>query len=655
MSRTIENKIMESFEWVTNDFKTADVGKNKIRIKGIALRGDAISRNYRKYTVEELKKAARTWNGKPLTINHNPNRIVGNVVWMEYNDLSNALEFIADINKQPYVDLIRSKSSVIKGVSIEAGYLYNICPECLKHGKEVRFETEEEFRNHMRTVHFKNVGLAEPHGIVGKALSLVLAPEEPGYPGTTIEPLAETRKKGLNALYETIVKEKQQLEKWKMARKKQPKTPGVTIQEQDSVAAPAPAPTLKDEHGCIKGKEKWDEQQGKCVPITSEQTETCPPGFKWDPDQQKCMPITSEAEYPWDQCIRDRLADGYTEEQAQKICAAIKNRTVGHTLSYGLANTAKEAIKYIAEKIKSDPLFAYNLEKAAKLYEQEGVPTEPPEAPQRDEHGCVIGQEVWDDAQQKCVPITTPTAEYFKPQLKTVELPELPKTPIKEKLSLGEPFAGYRDFADCVAQNQDKENPEAYCAKIKQQTEGEMVWRKQTMETFQAVLDTVKTLNYNVNTVAETLSKIPVYKQLPRDDLTWKQQIIKLKETIRQLPKPDLTKITEQVETLNKTVKEMQQNFEAKLKEYDSIKEAVAIADKNTIEINEKLQKLEEENAKLKQQLEEERQKNLKETQNIAIRVDNLEDKLQPNFKGRNQGVKPQKPLVRDPIKEGGK
>jgi hypothetical protein len=31
------------------------------------------------------------------------------------------------------------------------------------------------------------------------------------------------------------------------------------------------------------------------------------------------------------------------------------------------------------------------------------------------------------------------------------------------------PFAGYEDFEDCVAQNQDKESPEAYCAVIEQQ------------------------------------------------------------------------------------------------------------------------------------------------------------------------------------------
>jgi len=34
------------------------------------------------------------------------------------------------------------------------------------------------------------------------------------------------------------------------------------------------------------------------------------------------------------------------------------------------------------------------------------------------------------------------------------------------------PFAGYEDFADCVAKNQDKQNPEAFCAWLQHQTTG---------------------------------------------------------------------------------------------------------------------------------------------------------------------------------------
>jgi hypothetical protein len=37
--------------------------------------------------------------------------------------------------------------------------------------------------------------------------------------------------------------------------------------------------------------------------------------------------------------------------------------------------------------------------------------------------------------------------------------------------TLGEPFAGYTDFADCVAKNQNKRNPSAYCGYIKYQVE----------------------------------------------------------------------------------------------------------------------------------------------------------------------------------------
>ncbi len=34
------------------------------------------------------------------------------------------------------------------------------------------------------------------------------------------------------------------------------------------------------------------------------------------------------------------------------------------------------------------------------------------------------------------------------------------------------PFAGYADFDECVRKNQDKKDPEAYCATIKRKVEG---------------------------------------------------------------------------------------------------------------------------------------------------------------------------------------
>lgn len=35
------------------------------------------------------------------------------------------------------------------------------------------------------------------------------------------------------------------------------------------------------------------------------------------------------------------------------------------------------------------------------------------------------------------------------------------------------PFGPYRDFEDCVRQNQDKEDPEAYCAAVERRAERE--------------------------------------------------------------------------------------------------------------------------------------------------------------------------------------
>ena len=38
------------------------------------------------------------------------------------------------------------------------------------------------------------------------------------------------------------------------------------------------------------------------------------------------------------------------------------------------------------------------------------------------------------------------------------------------------PFAGYKDFDECVSQNQDKDDPEAYCGAIKHKTEKSQVF-----------------------------------------------------------------------------------------------------------------------------------------------------------------------------------
>lgn len=65
-----------------------------------------------------------------------------------------------------------------------------------------------------------------------------------------------------------------------------------------------------------------------------------------------------------------------------------------------------------------------------------------------------------------------------------------------ELVATGDPFAGYKNFEDCVAKNQNKDDPEAYCAVIKAKTEDE--------ETHKLDVE----VKYNMEKVTELKSKV---------------------------------------------------------------------------------------------------------------------------------------------------
>jgi hypothetical protein len=92
------------------------------------------------------------------------------------------------------------------------------------------------------------------------------------------------------------------------------------------------------------------------------------------PETQKTLepklPASMDADYPWDQCISDQLGAGYSQEQADKICAAIKNRTVSHASQFNKLDL-KQAVKYVLQKAETDKLFAYNLDKSVVQYQAE--------------------------------------------------------------------------------------------------------------------------------------------------------------------------------------------------------------------------------------------------------------------------------------------
>jgi regulator of replication initiation timing len=164
-------------------------GKKGVRISGIAAMGNVVSRNNRKYLEEELVKSARTWFSKPITINHSPPRegmpgfdrskIVGDIRWMEHED--GKMKYAGVVTKEPYVTLLRNRSTEIRKVSIEADYLTNECPSCGKF-----FPTDKAFYEHAAQDHFNKNLTQVPRGIIGSALSLLLN-AEPGIEGTTVE------------------------------------------------------------------------------------------------------------------------------------------------------------------------------------------------------------------------------------------------------------------------------------------------------------------------------------------------------------------------------------------------------------------------------------------------------------------------------------
>lgn len=542
----MENPIIETFTIPITEWKTVDAGKNTIRIKGVALKGDVVSRNERLYVAKELKKATNTFIGKPVNIHHNnpANEAtnIGNITWMDWDDTAELLTYEAEITKAPYVGLLRSKSTTIRGVSIQAKYLHNLCPDC-----KSKFYTEESFREHMWGNHFKKVS-AVPHGIIGEAITLVLSPEVPGYDGTTVD-LAETARVQTLRLLETVIKTEKEKENY-MSKL----NAGVTPRKEIAVGAVAE----------IKQSE----------------------------------PKQNEAVTP--------------------------------------TQTPKET-----SVVNVEP---------AKLAVQEAKPEPESAAPKLTEI------------------IVAPANTLTLKESKLIGINEI----ITAKLSLGEPFAEYKDFAACVAANQDKDNPEAYCGKIKHETEETLALRLNVKQLTQKLNEVIQEQN---KPVVVSLPEVKV----PADNLTWKDikpfdsapLEAKLAEVEAKIPQPyndqplkealatskyddsplktEVTQIKEQLAELPKikeSVANQKKDFDNLLEASDkSVKEYFAQIKKDSEADKQKIKELEA-------KITEYEANKLKETAKLETRVDNIEDKLKPGFKGVNKGTgASNKPVLEDPMK----
>jgi uncharacterized C2H2 Zn-finger protein len=543
-------EIIESFEWATGpEFKVVDAGKNTIRIKGVALKGDAISKNHRKYVVDELKRSARTWVGKPITINHDPKRIVGNLTWMEFSDESNALEYMGDINKQPYVNMLRDKSTEIRGVSVEAAYLHNRCPKC-----NMRFYSEQDFQKHMHDEHFIETDpTREPHGILGTALSLVLAPEEPGYADTTIQ-VMETVQTGFSRLVEILIKEKKEDEQYledKLSGK-------AALSEETHIAiGKATKMTMPTStHGLVEANTPIQTTQKEPVVTEPKVAEVKP-----TPPAKENLKIAEPCSPELKACVDALIADGKEESSAWAICKA----KLGETVTPSKTIILKEAVAI--GKLVFNP---------KELYVPKGTSPE--------EYNRVFSETKQQNDSDKIVVDTV------------------------------------NEIIDVVSKPMSVTFPEIHIPK------DDTSWK-------------------------ETIAN------LPKDDTLWKEELSKkadaesvnkeLAETKALLAKKAdaeplikeladtrtvLAKTTENLGKLDETVISITKKYEAivKLSETTNAKN-----DKTFAELTTELTKAHEENEKLKTQVKESEAKKVKETAELEVRVDNVEDKLKPNFKGK--------------------
>ena len=209
----MNTNIIESFKWLTPEFTVAPTDGKTVKIRGKAIPRETVSRNNKKYVDEELRKAARTFIDVPITENHknwtDKKNQLGKVNWMEYDDGS--MEYVAEVWNPEMASELRlyaknPSASKVRGVSVEADFLKIACTKCKQE-----FLTETDWRRHMETVeHIHDLPL-EPHGIRGRALSIVTGHESPGVVGNTLEVLETVSP--LLRLLESVIKLSKEREK----------------------------------------------------------------------------------------------------------------------------------------------------------------------------------------------------------------------------------------------------------------------------------------------------------------------------------------------------------------------------------------------------------------------------------------------------------
>ena len=591
----MNTNIIESYKWLTPEFAITPTDGKTVKIRGKAIPRETISRNNRKYVDEELRKAARTFIDAPITENHknwtDKKNHLGKVNWMEYDDGS--MEYVAEVWNPEMAAELRAyaknpQSTRIRGVSVEADFLKIACTKC-----QQEFLTESAWRRHMEEVeHIHDLPL-EPHGIRGRALSIVTGKETPGVAGNTLEVMETTSP--LFQLLETVIKLSKEKENMNVNTQKS-MGPPYMVKEQTEPPELEKKKT-KDEEELKKPEdneeekkpeeEEEDEEQNateettKISKITREAAPKLSLGepFAGYDDFEACVKANQDKDNPEAYC-------GQVKKQAEETLH-FQNVVTGKINEIAEAfNTLKIPkddktwnikIKGLSEKLDdavAELKAGDNAINTGYISQLKEIKEQIAAIPQDD-----LG---WKD---KVAELANGITEANG---KIAEIKPYDDSAIKESIANIKPYDDkpLKEMVEAIPKDEWKQPLQEAIAGIKQYDDTEL---KTTMET------TSKTLQENL------------------DQMTQKTSLLETKLTT--------------LETENKTLKE---TLDSKLKEYDTIKTAVSQADGAVTTLTEKYNTLTEnynkitkENLDLKEKLN---QSNLK-LKEIEVRTDNIEDK----------------------------
>lgn len=254
-----------------------------------------VTGNNRKYTQEELSKAAVSLSARPININHDKS------LWLPHNTYD---PLSSQSNSTEYMEF----DSTTKAVKGTLQIVDKDVQEMIDNNKITKLSIEQ-VPWHGETSQCSIDGcIHEQRGIMFTGIALLTSDVTPG---------DKTTKISRESKYDDVLEKLRKKWGWKEE--------SVKKEAMDQGMMPADQGMMSDG--------------------------TCPPGHHMMPDGH-CMPDSempkgAEASYPWDQCIADAMDQYGDMDIANKVCGSIKAKYGGEKLWYARARA--EAIRAVGE------------------------------------------------------------------------------------------------------------------------------------------------------------------------------------------------------------------------------------------------------------------------------------------------------------------